>query len=119
MKLATQTHLATLRHLLEFRLGELRGDLAAADVAAASPTDVHDRKDEAVAQSQAHVDAAQERRDLDELQQVEAALHRLDLGVYGDCDQCGEPISFERLLVQPAALRCARCQSVFEHHAAH
>jgi DnaK suppressor protein len=46
---------------------------------------------------------------------VEAALHRLDAGTYGDCAVCAEPISLQRLLVQPAAQRCAACQTAYEH----
>jgi len=51
------------------------------------------------------------------MSQVEAALRRLDAGTYGDCAGCGEPIPLQRLLVQPAAERCAACQSRFEAHA--
>ena len=63
----------------------------------------------------AEVDSAQQRRDLDELREVEAALHRLDVGSYGDCADCGEPIALQRLRVQPAAQRCAACQTAREH----
>jgi DnaK suppressor protein len=60
------------------------------------------------------VDAAETARDADELAGVEAALRRLDANQYGDCMDCGSPISLQRLLVQPAAARCAACQSAFE-----
>lgn len=46
------------------------------------------------------------RRDLDEL--VEAD-RRLDTGNYGRCEQCGRPISPERLEVLPATRRCITC----------
>ena len=45
---------------------------------------------------------------------AEAALLRLDAATYGDCADCGEPISLQRLRVQPAALRCAPCQAACE-----
>jgi len=44
----------------------------------------------------------------------QAALQRLDAGVYGDCVDCGQPIALERLRVQPAAERCAACQAARE-----
>jgi RNA polymerase-binding transcription factor DksA len=52
---------------------------------------------------------APESDDVDELADVEAALERPDNGTYGDCVDCGEPITLQRLLVQPAARRCAAC----------
>ena len=42
---------------------------------------------------------------------VERALGRIEDGEYGDCLQCGEPILFARLQVQPDANLCLACQS--------
>ena len=120
MDLATQTHLTKLRDSLTFRLLELRADVHAAEKAqreltGSSAHEVTDRKDEAAQQSISDLDGMQEKRDLDEMTEVEAALQRLDKGVYGDCADCGEPIFLQRLQVQPAATRCAPCQAAFEH----
>jgi RNA polymerase-binding transcription factor DksA len=43
-----------------------------------------------------------------ELADVEHALKRLDVGTYGVCEVCGEPISPRRLESSPAARLCAR-----------
>ena len=119
MDLATQTHLTMLRDLLNYRLVELRADVHAPQQARlasdAVAHEVVDRKDDAAQQQHEGLDEAQEQRDIDELVQVEAALKRLDGGVYGNCADCGEPIPLQRLRVQPAAQRCARCQSALEH----
>ena len=120
MDLATQTHLTKLRDSLTFRLSELRADVHAAEQAKREPTgssahEVTDRKDEAAQQSIVDVDGVQEQRHLDAMTEVEAALHRLDNGTYGDCADCGEPIFLRRLQVQPATQRCAPCQAAFEH----
>ena len=104
MDLATQTHLTTLRTLLTERLHTLRAEAHEAT----------DRKDEATQRQLLDVDGAQERLDAAELAAVESALDRLDRGVYGDCADCGQPIALQRLLVQPAAQRCAPCQSARE-----
>ena len=53
-------------------------------------------------------------RDLQELRALEAARDRLDRGSYGPCVDCGGDIPFERLLAQPAALRCLECQKGYE-----
>ena len=119
MDLPTQTHLKTLRNLLNFRLQELRAEVHAAEKDQQQrigdlPHEVMDRKDEASDRLRSDLDGVQEQRDLDEMAQVEAALQRLDAGTYGDCVDCGESISLKRLQVQPAAQRCAPCQVAFE-----
>jgi len=86
MEIATQTHLTALRDLLVYRQKELLAE-------------VHAAGGEAADSGRA------------ELALVEAALQRLDDGVYGDCLQCGRPIPLARLLVQPAVERCAACQA--------
>ena len=120
MELAPQTHLTQLRDLLTCRLRELRAEVHAAEQAqreltGASAHEVTDRKDEATQRQLSDLDGAQEQRDFDEMAQVEAALQRLDGGTYGDCADCGKPISLQRLRVQPAAQRCTPCQAAREH----
>jgi RNA polymerase-binding protein DksA len=46
----------------------------------------------------------------DTLEQVEAALQKLDEGTYGQCSQCGQGISPERLAILPYANLCVDCQ---------
>ena len=50
----------------------------------------------------------------DLLAQVEAALHRLDQGVYGICARCGGEIAIERLEALPSATLCITCQAEVE-----
>ena len=118
MDTLTQNHLVTLRQLLAYRLRDLRAELdaesGAARAASAASPDVRDAKDMASEAQLSEVDAAETARDVDELAGVEAALRRLDANQYGDCMDCGSPIPLQRLLVQPAAARCAVCQSAFE-----
>ena len=49
------------------------------------------------------------------LQQVEAALHRLEAGTYGLCERCGQAIQPERLSVLPYVTTCVKCQAHQEH----
>jgi RNA polymerase-binding transcription factor DksA len=120
MDLPTQNHLTTLRDLLNYRQAALHAEVHAAqrarqaDIADAGMHEVVDHKDEALREQFEDLDRAQEQRDIDELGEVDAALHRLEAGLYGDCVECGEPIALQRLFVQPAALRCASCQAARE-----
>jgi DnaK suppressor protein len=123
MDLPTQAHLKTLRQLLAYRLQELRADIHAAEqerrsLGTATSGEVADRKDEAMRGQLSALSEQQEERDREEMRGVEAALRRLDAGVYGDCETCSEPIPVQRLLVQPAAARCADCQARIESSAA-
>lgn len=43
---------------------------------------------------------------LETLEQVGAALARIDAGTYGTCEVCGKPIGEGRLEVRPWASRC-------------
>ncbi len=42
---------------------------------------------------------------------VLAALHRIDLGTYGTCVDCGKMVPEGRLEAKPAAARCVACQA--------
>ena len=44
------------------------------------------------------------------LEQIEAALNRIEAGSYGRCEGCEEPIPSERLEVLPFAPLCVGCQ---------
>ena len=117
MELETQSHLTSLRQALVWRIRDLQAELqAAAATGKEGPGDarVTDRKDEADEWQRNDVEAHSEARELAELRSCEQALHRLDLGIYGDCCDCHDPIPTRRLLVQPEADRCAQCQSAYE-----
>ena len=49
--------------------------------------------------------------DEDILDQVEAAIHRIEDGGYGRCEKCGEQIPKSRLDAIPYAADCVRCAS--------
>ncbi len=55
-------------------------------------------------------DLALRDRNQDHLNQVEAALRRLDDGTFGACVRCGRPIAAERLEALPWAAHCIDCQ---------
>ena len=45
------------------------------------------------------------------LAEVDRALVKVDEGTYGLCDDCGLPISSERLEGMPSATRCVTCSA--------
>ncbi len=118
MDIQTQSQLPVLRQLLNYRRRELLADVRASRLASElqeiSTIGVTDRPDIASRVQAQRLDERQEARDLAELEDVEAALHRLDAGLYGACADCEEAIPLARLLSQPAARRCAPCQGAWE-----
>jgi DnaK suppressor protein len=48
------------------------------------------------------------------LDSVNYALRRVDEGVYGICERCGNPINPERLEAKPEATLCIECMAVVE-----
>lgn len=45
------------------------------------------------------------------LDQIEAAIERVENGSYGVCETCGEPIPKKRLNAIPYAAQCVQCAS--------
>ena len=50
------------------------------------------------------------------LQQVEAALKKVEDGKYGTCEQCGHKILETRLEIMPYTEFCMQCLSEIEKH---
>lgn len=73
-----------------------------------------DSGDRSVADLEADLEAADIQRHGDALEGVMASRTRLADGSYGVCIDCDADIDFERLKVNPTALRCVECQSQFE-----
>jgi DnaK suppressor protein len=94
------------------QIAELERDFTAivassADGSAGSD-DEHDPEGATVAFERQHVAAllSQARAHLDA---IDAALRKVDSGIYEICDICGDSIGAERLVARPAALTCVRC----------
>ncbi len=107
----------TLRARLNARSRQLRGELddalhaPDAPDALGLPNHRDEVDDDAVAELETGLELAGIERDEAELNAVLAALARMDAGHYGLCADCAAPLSLERLLAQPQALRCVRCET--------
>lgn len=100
------------RRALEVELAEHRQDLAelAPQLAerpqnsSAYPANANERE----------VEAALSDMDSAELAAVRLAQQHLHDDNFGICVDCAKPIPFARLLIEPEALRCVACASIFE-----
>jgi RNA polymerase-binding protein DksA len=75
---------------------------------------VPDTGDDAVADLLSDLDHAEIGRDVAELRAIDAALDRIAASTYGQCEDCGGEIEFERLRANPIASRCFACQAIHE-----
>ena len=50
------------------------------------------------------------------IEQIEAALRKMDKGIYGTCEYCRKPIGKKRMKALPFARYCINCQHTNEHH---
>ena len=113
----TASQRETLHAKLRDRERVLRGEIAEALHATATPAELglpdHRAEigDEALADLQTSIELAGVERDADELNAVLEALARFDDGEYGLCADCGAAVVYERLLAQPQAARCIRCET--------
>lgn len=50
-----------------------------------------------------------ERAEVERLEEVEAAIQRIDQAKFGTCERCGAPIGAARLIIMPWTRYCVRC----------
>jgi RNA polymerase-binding transcription factor DksA len=87
---------------------EFTAIVTSASEGSAGGDDEHDPEGATVAFERQHIAAlvAQAR---EHLADIDAALRKVDSGIYEICDRCGGPIGEERLAARPASLICVRC----------
>lgn len=59
------------------------------------------------------------RRLHEQKEQLEQALHKVKIGSFGYCDECGVEIPTKRLEANLSTVFCVDCQSELEHHQKH
>lgn len=106
----------TLTRALEERRGELdssiRGQLSLVREERAATAHVRALDDGEVADVdiQEDVELALLQMRLATLDRIDAALARLEAGLYGRCTECGDDIAEARLRALPFAVRCVECE---------
>ena len=111
-----------LANLLQSRLLDLERERASqlqgqSQAAAARQTLLQDADDARQRAGEHEVEGIVADIDSGEFQAISDALQRVHRADYGLCVDCQEAIPFERLQIEPQALRCARCQALHERHA--
>ena len=100
------------RQELERRVASHQG--AQGRVAHAREVLLEDSDDAPQRDADREVDLARSDAELLELSAIGAALARIDELHFGRCLGCGEAIAFDRLRIEPWALRCVACEAARE-----
>ena len=103
-----QAELVRRQHELDRQVTDHQGGLSRAEHAREVLS--QDSDDVSHREADREMDMALGDREIGELGAVSAALRRLQEGRYGLCADCGEAIAFDRLKVEPWALRCVACE---------
>jgi DnaK suppressor protein len=108
-----------LLDLLQSRLGALESKRAAqsgglSQAEAARQSLVQDADDAREYAGAHEVESILSDIDAAAIAAISSALQRIHAPGYGLCIDCGQVIPFERLKIEPQALRCAACQATEE-----
>jgi DnaK suppressor protein len=110
----------TMRARLRERASQLRAEIRNTLERSADETHVkiaeqaRDTEDDSFSNLIVDLNLAEIDRDAGELRRIDTALARINEGSYGQCESCGQEIPQARLQAEPTALRCVRCQELFE-----
>jgi len=108
-----QRHQA-LMELMESRAQELRQGLRALLSGPADPVEVRDPEEWGRTSAEQDVDLTLMEMQADTYRRIDEALHRLENGTYGSCEECDEEIPAARLQALPFATLCVTCQELQE-----
>lgn len=113
----TVGQLQDLIHILEQRheLLQKQESLNFGNLISVAKEGKESEREEVVAQ-EANASAEQQlsERHTNELHGIEHAFLRIHQETYGTCADCQSTIDFQRLLAYPTALRCMKCQEIYE-----
>lgn len=101
MEHLSQPQRARLRQRLQEERARLQSVVMAEEVEAAADEETGDQQDEAAEENQRATARLRQRHATSQLTEVDAALARMDDGLYGVCEETDEPIPFARLELQP------------------
>lgn len=114
-KALLEAALVQRQHQLDRRLADHTQGLSRAEHA--REVLLQDGDDAPQRENDRELDLARTDLETQELGAVSEALRRLRAGDYGVCADCGCDIPFDRLKVEPWALRCVACASARERAA--
>ncbi len=114
MKTSGKSKFENYRRILEKKAEDIRRSMSAQKVAqlVARQDHVSDEGDLSQQSHEEWIFLNRNTLDMKLLREVQDALHRIEVGTYGTCHECEEPISSKRLDAVPWAKFCVKCQEL-------
>ncbi len=112
----TQKELVHYKKILSEKLAVLTREVKNRDDIAIEP--LADPLDNTQQKSAQDLAILNKNRQTAEINQILAALDRIDEGIFGSCEDCEAEINTKRLQAIPYAQRCCSCQSVLDNQTA-
>jgi DnaK suppressor protein len=106
--------LERFRLLLTEQRHSLTSHVAKASDIRLDPDDLADEMDTASSESDQAFAGRLRERERGLLNKIAQALEKIEDGVYGECEDCGEDIAMARLEARPVADLCIDCKSTQE-----
>lgn len=108
--------LTTVKAQLEKRKEELEEKLSALSEKKVPTEQILDVGDQVQSLSMETLMIALQDSEVEEYNRIVQSLLKIEDGTYGQCIDCGQPISEKRLKSYPNASRCLLCQEMKEEH---
>ena len=107
--------LENFKEQLIFRREELAKEVTKATAEMIEEEPFHaDAMDQAAADSDRSVEVSIKNRERNLIREIDDALRRIESGLFGECESCGEDIGDARMKANPSTTLCIDCKSELE-----
>jgi DnaK suppressor protein len=108
----TAKDLKQIRALLQSKINELLAEAGKTVIDMAGQEEkLPDLNDRASQESELNLEIRMRERERKLIVKMRDAIERIDAGIYGVCDECGEPIGAKRLMARPVTTYCIECKT--------
>ncbi len=109
-----------IRQNLEESARKLRQNAQSSLQMSMDPTDTgRDSIDQSVTEGMLSTDLRLRDREQKLMNKIQKTIRRLEEGTLDECEDCGDPIGFKRLLARPVTTLCIHCKEEREEHERH
>jgi len=108
----TAKDLKQIKALLQSKINELLAEAGKTVIDMAGQEEkLPDLNDRASQESELNLEIRMRERERKLIVKMRDAIERIDSGVYGICEECGEPIGVKRLVARPVTTFCIECKT--------